>query len=103
MLLKDWQLCSATEFGGICIETFLNDQPGGLRILYIADQRLLALQRFVNRKEMPHFVKNVFGQLGNVLIPIIAWIFKRDRNDLFVQFAAVGHGDTSNRITAYQT
>ena len=79
-----------------------DDGDGILPALHVSGHGLLALQRLVDGEEVGHFVKDVVGQLGDVMIGVVSGVGKGDGDDLFVVLAVVQHGDVAHGVAAHQ-
>ena len=51
---------------------------------------------------MRHLIKNMPRQIHDVVIHIIHGVGEGDGDDLFIVFAAVGHGDIADGVAAHQ-
>lgn len=68
-----------------------------LTALNLVNDRFFAFEGFVNREEMAHFIKYVLGKLRNIVAVGVAGVIGTDGDYFFVVFAAVLHGDNTNR------
>ena len=62
----------------------------------------LVFEVFVHRKEVPHLIKNMGGQLVDVGILVVVGIVEGDGDDLFVSAAVIDHGDDADGVGTHQ-
>ena len=79
-----------------------DDLHGGGPVVHILGHGLLALQGLVDREEVLHLVKEVGGQIHQVVVGVVGGIGEGDGDDLLVVLAAVQHGDVADGVAAHQ-
>ena len=80
----------------------LDDLHGGFAAVYVARNRLFALQCLVDGKEVRHLVKRVVGQIHNIAVFVVARVGEGDGDDLLVVLTAVEHGDIPDRVAPHE-
>ena len=72
----------SAETFDVVFDRFVDDLDCHFSAADFACDGILAFEVFVNTEEVRHFIENMLGEFGDVLIGIVGRVLKGDRDDL---------------------